>query len=233
MTRNMPDNIEGLLSSGQAADIGIFVKGRDKQGEDVVYMVTCVRKFPPHAGELALVGGVRDFSPHAFDSPMYTALEEAKQEAGLLFQLKKGTSIREEYDIAKLPLLVNTTIEIKDRDPDMACSHVYYVKTIATGDCEYDSRLDRKRVYTTSGYVLPIEMPIDKGIADGFITPERMARLFSVRDRVEIKELRFPDVTAAVLRNDLSQLPRFGMSHHNTMARLMIEKAGKAYRGEL
>lgn len=207
-----------FIKPGVAADLGVFVKGRNEDNESVVYMVTGIRRNDPGKGQAALFGGFCDIDGYVLDSPFYTILHEAEEEANLPIHHSDLNSLRENYEIEEAQVSVTLGEDENAIEKDAT---MYRVGTMATGDEEKLLALGQKRVYVTTGFVLPLDM------GQTVIDEKLLETWFEAGD--DIADLSYHNVTPWFSNEPSASLPEFGISHHRILATKMAQKAANIF----
>lgn len=196
---------------GLAADLGFFIKTPEK-----IYLLTGVRKTFPGKGKPVIFGGFLNCW-EVLDSPKYTALNES-DEFGLEFELEFGIEYYRE-DLSTDPL----EVVIKNFGEPIK-TKLYYVGEVNTSE---EERLPdgSKRVYKTTGYVLPVQLDRD-------LSEDEILKKFTAK-KDEIMKLQLFDVSDDVKNNKTSKKsPRFAVEHQNKLYEMMISVINKVFYGD-
>ncbi len=192
-----------------ASDLGIFIKSGEKY-----FFVGIIRKNPPGKGQPAIIGGIMN-SGKIFDSSIYTMIKETKEEVNLSIKYEGDINeLRENYNIRVIPVKIhgfeNITHSLSTID-----ANILYVSTEATTEQE---RLlnGTKRVYSTTGYSVLIDLK------DIEIEIDQLDQVFTAGD--DASKMVFHDVSRCFLKDDFSNIPRFGLDHHYILFKKMVEK---------
>lgn len=199
-----------------AADLAIFVKGKDENANDVVYAVTGIRNNDPGKGLLATIGGLCNCTSNVLDSPFYTIVHEASEEAGLRINCPELEQLKENYNITEKEVTVSL-------GNDEIQSKIFLIGTYPTTKVEEFKGTGRKRVYAATAYMINIDLKdrlVDKTLLNDY---------FNAGD--DIGKLGFIDITDAIKIGDFSKVPRLAFTHHDIIMKNSILKAREIYGG--
>jgi hypothetical protein len=227
---------------GLAADILPVFKCKDIDNQDQYIMLTGTRKFPPGQGLNATLGGFTNVQPKnkklpaspknpcTLVSPICTALEEGKEEAGLKIELEDPTAYLEDYNALKAPGRVTCG------------DQTYSAQLVNLGTIKTDDALlkdggetlanGEKRVYATTGFVCIVDLENMKvnvnDKQDGFLTK------FKLKADDDIAGLQVNNITDVVVGKEdcytLGERMQFGIKHHDKFLSPAISAIKKYFK---
>ncbi len=191
-----------------AADLGIFVKGRDKY-----FFVCIVRGNSPGKGKPAIIGGIMN-TGKILDSGIFTMLKETKEEGNLTIEYDGILEeLRENYMASEIPVIVKGFEHINPSLKDLK-TMVYYSSTVPTTEQERNAD-GNKRVYMTSAYAILIDLK------ETHITEATLSKTFTAGD--DAMAMVYYDVTDYFKNENESEIPEFGLEHHPQLFKDMVK----------
>jgi hypothetical protein len=200
-----------FIKPGLAVDLCIFVKGKNEQVKDTIYSVNIIRGRPPGKDKPALVGGFVDVAGIIWNSAIYTVLHECEEEGGMKMLPAEGIDLellRTDYNRTECEVDVYGFGKPKH-------TRICQFGTFPTSE-EENLPDGTKRVYATVGHLVCIDL------GNEIVDEEKLNRTFKAGD--DAKDMKYYDITKAVLGRDYSVLPEFGIGHHRTVFEAAIEK---------
>lgn len=192
----------GFPKPSMAADILPFIITPDK-----IYFIGIIRK---DNGLPAFAGGFREVRGPHFQNGIEAAIEEAKQETGLI--IKPEESFCDSYSHKKS---IRASVSLGEEGPRFIPCDLHLLGDYDTADTEKreNTKFGFKRVNETKAYILPINLEADvtRNILKGWLKPDPK------EDAAEIFIFEI-----IVSRN--MNIPRFGFDHHEQIFRDAVNK---------
>lgn len=210
-----------------ASDLVLTVEGVDDLNNHKVYAVLGIRAQEPGKGQAALFGGFRNVEGLVCESPIYAALREGKEEAGIQFSVPGIDVYKEMYDVTD----VDAQALVFGRNYP---AKVSYIGTIATSNLSMPAGGEvlqdlSKRVHMTSGYIGRIDMGKDlvrfNPLAFTAGDDIQKIKVVNVSNLVGVDSAFLPEAIEAMAGN-----LTFGIDHHTqifTNAFRHINKHGR------
>jgi 8-oxo-dGTP pyrophosphatase MutT (NUDIX family) len=202
-----------------AADLGIFVKSREK-----VFYVGIIRKGDPGKGLPAHAGGILEAGKE-LDSAAYTALKEVEEEVNFKIEYQGDLEkLRVDHEIQVLPVSIDG-FGVLDPKLKNLKGEIHHVAMIPTPEVERNAD-GLKRVYATTAFAFLIDC------GDVVVTEKDLQKVFTAGD--DAGAMFIGDVTesfTAVKGKDMDfpQIPNFGLSHHVGLFIEMVRKLRQTY----
>lgn len=220
--------------AAMAADMCLVIKGKTETGEDIIFLVTGIRKAPPGKGKPAFFGGFTEVrieeGCEIADSPFYTAFKEVREECGLGIEVPDVALYRENYNVQSVP----GKVRLGDKE---CLVNIASLGTIKTGDgllAEGGERLEsgKKRVHMTTGFLCPVDLK------DTVISEELLRSWLKADD--DMQGLHVENVTAGVnasvtfddsarIAQALGDKMGFGIVHHKELLGPVLAKTHELF----
>jgi hypothetical protein len=190
-----------------AADLGIFVKNRSD-----FFFVGVIRKNPPGQGTPAILGGIMN-AGSVLDSGLYTMLKEVKEEANFSITYSGDlVKLREDYSNSPISVIVHGFEKLNTKLKDLKAT-IQYIITLPTSTQEIN--LDgTKRVYLAIAYAILID------VGDLPLSTENLNQIFTAGD--DAQEIYVQNVSLCFTSSDFSLIPPFGLHHHSSLFKAMV-----------
>ncbi len=190
-----------------AADLGIFVKNHSD-----CYFIGVIRKNPPGQGKPAILGGIMN-AGSMLDSGLYTMLKEAKEEANFSITYPGDLAkLREDYSNSPISVNVHGFEKLNIKLKDLKTT-IQYIITLPTSTQEINPD-GTKRVYLAIAYAILID------IGDIPLSTESLGKIFTAGD--DAQEIYIQNVSLCFTSGDFSLVPPFGLQHHSSLFKAMV-----------